>query len=256
MQDITGLVREAASRLEYSELLKASSFTLYDGIHTLPIMDPAMDAGMFLESAKNRGFMDTDEIHLPVSNIRLSLIFDRLMVFFIEWLNGRPITQTLMSCVYFRNIDGVANTVLKIILNVFRHCMRISLKTIMSAGIYFEEDFMPDLKGFTLDTYIDLAEDLRILIITFTNHVQMDSYGDIEQLIHPENVQPVSNQSSYSAILERIKLSLAMFELWTALESYQHNQVPELCAKASGYLIDVVNSALKESNLADGTLKN
>ncbi|KAI8334017.1 Mak10 subunit, NatC N-terminal acetyltransferase-domain-containing protein [Chlamydoabsidia padenii] len=169
-KDITTFLDEATKEMEEGELVHLQSFTLFDAMSAIEIMDPRMDTGMVMEDNESKG---TDyDINQMLSPSQVLWMMDRLLACEMAWLSGHSLAQTVYTCIYFhhvRNQDNppsLSTNVVNLDLlmqAVFRAYMLGSVKTchhiwneMISGNIYEEEDFTTNLFGLSL--YDDISD--------------------------------------------------------------------------------------------------
>jgi hypothetical protein len=105
-------------------------------------MHHKMDAGCEVKSIIPKSSYE------PQSKSRVIALMDSLLSKNMEWMGGALLAMTTHSCVYFKTPPK--NRFLLIFMKLFSFQMMHAYNTIITSQIFFEEDFMADLSGFTL----------------------------------------------------------------------------------------------------------
>lgn len=180
------LLGSAAKELKVGQLVHAEDFNLFDSMSALELMDPKMDSGMLVNGQPPQSIasrLEAGAITLEFSSTRDVLAtIDELFRCEAGWLNGLPLAQTLLSCMYLHKeavralveklvpLDGSLNsldiasavrdnaaTSAKGTLHLVMCAVCVSLmktgnqirEAVLRADIYEEEDFSPG-NGFEL----------------------------------------------------------------------------------------------------------
>ncbi|KZF20686.1 putative amino-acid N-acetyltransferase subunit Mak10 [Xylona heveae TC161] len=97
VRDITTEFRTAASALQIGQLVKDASFTLFESVGALEIMDPKMDSG-YLEPGET---LDEEyDVLRELNPEELLGIMDQLVFHEMAWHMGYPLSQTLFTSTY------------------------------------------------------------------------------------------------------------------------------------------------------------
>eukprot|EP00842_Homolaphlyctis_polyrhiza_P004899 jgi/Hompol1/540/HPOL_001626-RA len=156
-RDITALLDRVPNELELGELLMSKHTTMMDLMHAVPIMEPRMDSGLDVPSEKDRGKLATCDVRFKTSWTlpELTALCDRLLALQMDWLCGQLAAQTVFTCVYLHDIPN-------------------------------EEDFQPDLSGFSLEPHddsIDPDTDLVLLIDHIDNALQTRDFAGLKETV-------------------------------------------------------------------------
>ncbi|ORX60759.1 Mak10-domain-containing protein [Piromyces finnis] len=147
--DITDLVNRATEDFAVGQLLKKDSFTLYETMSAIEIMDPKMDSGMKCKKPK----YDFNSLKTcSISMEQVIKIIDKLNGLEVQWLKGYMIYQTLLTCLFVNDPLNISNSYLKAYVNGLLKCCYYSYNYITTAAVYSEEDFVRDSTGF-IDSY-------------------------------------------------------------------------------------------------------
>eukprot|EP00913_Durusdinium_trenchii_P028563 g26790.t1 len=112
--DLTEVFDQAVSDMTLGEMVESQSFRLFDAMSAIEIMeragatalnaDPKMDTGykssedMTMEKAEALGLVSAEmEPELMVG------LMDRLLMYYLLWLDGHTIVQTCYSCLYLQD---------------------------------------------------------------------------------------------------------------------------------------------------------
>ncbi|KAG0199391.1 hypothetical protein BGX28_007344 [Mortierella sp. GBA30] len=83
--------------MSVGQLIKVESFSLFDAMCAIVIMDPKMDTGMVLDDYLTRPQYDINRLIDPKEFI---WIFDNILVGQMTWLSGHALSQTLFTSCY------------------------------------------------------------------------------------------------------------------------------------------------------------
>lgn len=84
---------------DVGQLVHLQSFTLFDAMSAIEIMDPRMDTGMAIEHT-----FESFDIEKRTSPEDTLGIMDRLVVREMAWISGHSLAQTVYTCIYFHHI--------------------------------------------------------------------------------------------------------------------------------------------------------
>lgn len=85
---------------DVGQLVHLQSFTLFDAMSAIEIMDPRMDTGMLIEETTTNKF----DIHKRLSADQTLGIMDRLVTREMAWISGHSLSQTVYTCIYFHHV--------------------------------------------------------------------------------------------------------------------------------------------------------
>ncbi|KAF9929003.1 hypothetical protein BGZ67_006625 [Mortierella alpina] len=167
-EDVTTLLEAATKDMNVGQLVQVETFSLFDAMCAIVIMDPKMDTGMVLDDYLTRPQYDINRLLNPKEFI---WIFDNILVGQMTWLSGHALSQTLFtSCYILRLFDieldedparnepqdqqgllpQLVSLVLKpCILAIAKSCGLI-LEEMRKGHVYEEEDFMTNSFGVSL----------------------------------------------------------------------------------------------------------
>ncbi|KAL3227940.1 hypothetical protein MRX96_003877 [Rhipicephalus microplus] len=133
-KDITKEFREATRELELGELVHDDSFTLFEAMSAIEMMDPKMDAGMMCNFG-NKKVMNFDQAvsagALKIADLSPAEhigIIDSTLACLVTWLEGHSLAQTVFTNLYLHKPHQVED----------------------KAAVFEEEDFQPVVYGFKL----------------------------------------------------------------------------------------------------------
>ncbi|KAJ8652271.1 hypothetical protein O0I10_012127 [Lichtheimia ornata] len=170
-KDITSFLDEATNDFQVGQLMHLRSFTLFDAMSAIEVMDPKMDTGMAI------GDSTPFDIKQPLDARQILWIMDRLLSCEMGWLSGHSLAQTVYTCIYFHHIHALASeeswpdalrTALKAYLfGAIKCCYYIWIE-MTACNVYEEEDFTTNLFGLSLyeqytDSYVMNLLDVAIM---------------------------------------------------------------------------------------------
>jgi hypothetical protein len=85
---------------DVGQLVHLQSFTLFDAMSAIEIMDPRMDTGMLIEEKPNKF-----DILKKLTTEETLGIMDRLLTREMAWISGHSLSQTVYTCIYFHHIQ-------------------------------------------------------------------------------------------------------------------------------------------------------
>mmetsp|Transcript_42731 Transcript_42731/g.91676 ORF Transcript_42731/g.91676 Transcript_42731/m.91676 type:complete len:726 (-) Transcript_42731:238-2415(-) len=146
--DISEMCGLAVGAMEAGEMMSSSRFHLFDAMSAIEIMDPKMDTGykgdedMTLERAEKEGI-----IKKSLPERELLAIWDRLLMYYMLWMEGHTIVQTIWCCLYLHNLEEYVKPIpsLAAFTDVFLLACRFANKSVFAANIFDDEDYMPML---------------------------------------------------------------------------------------------------------------
>ncbi|KAI9468681.1 Mak10 subunit, NatC N-terminal acetyltransferase-domain-containing protein [Zychaea mexicana] len=165
-KDITQFLDEATDDFQVGQLVHLQSFTLFDAMSAIEIMDPKMDTGMVLDGDDNTS--QTFDINRALDPGELLWIMDRLLSCEMAWISGHSLAQTVYTSTYFHHIRELAseqyekssestirNALKAYLLGSVKCCQHI-FNEMSACNVYEEEDFTTNLFGLSLyEQYTD-----------------------------------------------------------------------------------------------------
>ncbi|CAG8947808.1 unnamed protein product [Penicillium salamii] len=100
-RDITAEFTEAASKLNTGQLVKDETFTLFEAVGALEIMDSKMDSG-YIAPGENleEALEDNYDVRQPLAPEQIVGLMDQLLYHEVAWHKGHPLSQTLFTSIY------------------------------------------------------------------------------------------------------------------------------------------------------------
>ncbi|KAJ5888620.1 hypothetical protein N7495_008661 [Penicillium taxi] len=100
-RDITAEFTQAASQLALGQLIKDETFTLFDGVGALEIMDSKMDSG-YISPGENQvqALEDDYDVRRELTPEEIVGLMDQLLCHEMAWHMGHPLSQTLFTSIY------------------------------------------------------------------------------------------------------------------------------------------------------------
>lgn len=91
-----------------------------------------------------------------MSHEELVAVWDHLLMYFLLWLEGHTIAQTCLCCIYLQDLEGLVRPIplLGVFLDAFLVICRRARGAILRAGVYDDEDFLPNLFGLDLEASV------------------------------------------------------------------------------------------------------
>eukprot|EP00930_Biecheleria_cincta_P038070 TRINITY_DN26155_c0_g1_i1.p1 TRINITY_DN26155_c0_g1~~TRINITY_DN26155_c0_g1_i1.p1 ORF type:complete len:739 (+),score=193.05 TRINITY_DN26155_c0_g1_i1:305-2218(+) len=114
----------------------------------IEIMDPKMDSGynnsedMTLEKAQASGILSEN-----LSNEEIVNVIDRLLMYYLLWLDGHTIVQTCWCCLYLQDPARLLRSMpaLAAFVDAFLIACRKARDLILAGQVYDDEDFVPTM---------------------------------------------------------------------------------------------------------------
>jgi hypothetical protein len=85
---------------DVGQLVHLQSFTLFDAMSAIEIMDPRMDTGMLVEESTEKF-----DILKRLEPEKVLGIMDRLVTREMAWISGHSLSQTVYTCIYFHHTE-------------------------------------------------------------------------------------------------------------------------------------------------------
>ncbi|KAG0232949.1 Mak10 subunit, NatC N-terminal acetyltransferase-domain-containing protein [Mortierella sp. GBAus27b] len=236
-EDVTELLEMATKDMKVGQLVRLESFSLFDAMCAIVIMDPKMDTGMVIDENGTRPPYD---VNRPVNPKEFIWIFDNILVGMATWLSGHALSQTVFTSCYVLRLSEIpeldsaqddippdtlfVSTILRTcVLAVAKSCGLIW--TEMKKGqVYDEEDFMINKFGVSLYENFPFRSMMVLL-----DQAECWMEGSGKQWIESQYESETSN--ILESILSRIRYArssyLALYQLITA-DSSAFSQAAEL----------------------------
>ncbi|KAH8039991.1 hypothetical protein HPB51_009247 [Rhipicephalus microplus] len=155
-KDITKEFREATRELELGELVHDDSFTLFEAMSAIEMMDPKMDAGMMCNFG-NKKVMNFDQAvsagALKIADLSPAEhigIIDSTLACLVTWLEGHSLAQTVFTNLYLHKPHQVEDKVIKAFSVCVLKMVDMIKNFVTKAAVFEEEDFQPVVYGFKL----------------------------------------------------------------------------------------------------------
>ncbi|ORX56320.1 Mak10-domain-containing protein [Hesseltinella vesiculosa] len=193
-KDITQFLDEATQDMDEGQLIHLQSFTLFDAMTAIEVMDPRMDTGMILPENERIEF----DIHQSLDPKQALWIMDRLLNCEMAWLSGHSLAQTVYTSIYFHHIPELLDqppptpptatlaqtmqAVVKAYILTTVRCCRYIWTEMSSGNVYEEEDFTTNLFGLSLYEDIimdmDVFNDLRCALRLLTDAMEKEANAE------------------------------------------------------------------------------
>ncbi|ORZ21043.1 Mak10 subunit, NatC N-terminal acetyltransferase-domain-containing protein [Lobosporangium transversale] len=263
-EDVTALLDSATKDLKVGQLIQLESFSLFDAMCAIVIMDPKMDTGMILDEYAARPHYDVNRLLNPKEFI---WIIDQILIGQMTWLSGHALSQTLFTSCYILRVfeinleireekDDILKASVEFVTIVLKPCVLAIAKTCalisseMKKGqTYEEEDFMTNMFGISLYEQYPMAS---LVAMLDQAEYWMESEG-------ARWIKATNNETEapdlIKAVMERVhyarSLFLSLFQVLAPKCSMFLQAVPQLenvrkhveCIKATHALGIEVNGA-------------
>jgi len=152
--DVTGVCGLAAGGMQLGELVESPHFRLFDAMSAIEIMDPKMDSGF--KSSEDMTLDRAQESGVVAGNLtppQLVAIWDRLLMYYLLWLEGHTIVQTCFCCLYLHDLERLVKPVplFGAFVDALLCACRRARSAVIRAGVFDDEDFLPGMFGIDLD---------------------------------------------------------------------------------------------------------
>ncbi|KAF8947461.1 hypothetical protein BGZ47_009087 [Haplosporangium gracile] len=102
-EDVTALLDTATKDMDIGQLIQDRTFSLFDAMCAIVIMDPKMDTGMVMDDIASFPVFNINKRVTPTEFI---WIFDNILIGQMTWLSGHALSQTLFtSCHILRLLE-------------------------------------------------------------------------------------------------------------------------------------------------------
>ncbi|KAF9352829.1 hypothetical protein BGX26_009366 [Mortierella sp. AD094] len=168
-EDVTSLLESATKDMKMGQLVQLDTFSLFDAMCAIVIMDPKMDTGMIVDDYAKLPQYDVNRLLDPKEFI---WVFDNILVGQMTWLSGHALSQTLFTSCYILRLFEInledessltsSNTQepyppKQFVTLVLKSCALAIAKScgliwseMRKGQVYEEEDFMTNKFGVTL----------------------------------------------------------------------------------------------------------
>ncbi|TPX78573.1 hypothetical protein CcCBS67573_g00158 [Chytriomyces confervae] len=156
--NIDAVVTAAAKQMEPSQMIKLDTFTLWDAMAALQIMEPRMDNGMrSLPTGETKWTVNQAKSIPSFSVDEIIGISDGLVVKLLSWLSGSHLSQTLFSCVLLHDVHACKSDLLRAVLLAFLKIAN-KLKTLIERARIAEDDEFFGVLPFGLSLADEVAD--------------------------------------------------------------------------------------------------
>merc|ERR1719326_94888 len=152
--DITHECTLATQCMSVGEMIESPQFRLFDAMTAIEIMDPKMDSGFNnSEDITLERAVDSGVIAAALKHDGLVAIWDHLLMYFLLWLEGHTIVQTVLSCLYLQDLQAYVKPMplFGAFVDAFLVACRKARGAILRAGVFDDEDFLPNLFGLDME---------------------------------------------------------------------------------------------------------
>ena len=115
---------------DVGQLVHLQSFTLFDAMSAIEIMDPRMDTGMLVEDVQKEF-----DITKKLSAKQTLGIMDGLVSREMAWISGHSLSQTVYTCIYFHHIQALNDMAMPTLVSDMDDIIYGVLKTYVLATI-------------------------------------------------------------------------------------------------------------------------
>ncbi|KAF7713634.1 Uncharacterized protein PECH_006258 [Penicillium ucsense] len=182
-RDITAQFTEAASKLQVGQLVKDESFTLFEAVGALEIMDSKMDSGYIAPGEDHAEALEIKyDSRQDLTAEEVVGLMDQLLCHEMAWHMGHPLSQTLFTSIYIdkllwptpKTIEEAQfdrapseNRIVELVLRAYclallKACDYVHAR-VASEYYYEEEDFVTQLYNRNLLSGIDSSHFYRLL---------------------------------------------------------------------------------------------
>ncbi|VDP19397.1 unnamed protein product [Soboliphyme baturini] len=139
---ITNQFKEAARGLDLGELVRDNTFSLYEGMSAVELMDPKMDPGMLHKRSKCLGFDGAVKCgRLKLKNIpceELVSIMDAMLASFVTWLEGHSTVLTIFTNLYLHKPHLIEDRNMKAFCLLFYKVVNLCCDIVRRADVFEE----------------------------------------------------------------------------------------------------------------------
>ncbi|KAJ3227385.1 N-alpha-acetyltransferase 35 NatC auxiliary subunit [Chytriomyces hyalinus] len=222
--NIDAVVTAAAEQMEPSQMIKLDTFTLWDAMAALQIMEPRMDNGMRSLPTGETKWTVSQAKSIPSFSVDEMIgISDGLVVKLLSWLSGSHLSQTLFSCVLLHDVHACKSNLLRAVLLAFLKIAN-KLKTLIERARIAEDDEFFGVLPFGLSLADEVADaeaveglqsiedfvgnELKVIRTRSDASPQDDSAAPLfEKLIFPESCAADSEKLALiDALMARVRL--------------------------------------------------
>ncbi|GLI79937.1 N-alpha-acetyltransferase, non-catalitic subunit [Penicillium ochrochloron] len=182
-RDITAEFTEAASKLRTGQLVKDETFTLFEAVGALEIMDSKMDSGYIAPGENHAQALEDDyDVRRDLTPEQVVGLMDQLLCHEMAWHMGHPLSQTLFTSIYIDKLlwpvprtiedarfDRVPSEYPLVGLVLRTYCLALVKACdfvharVASEYFYEEEDFVTQLYNRNLLSTFDSSHFYRLL---------------------------------------------------------------------------------------------
>ncbi|KAI8379557.1 Mak10 subunit, NatC N-terminal acetyltransferase-domain-containing protein [Radiomyces spectabilis] len=204
-KDITAFLDDATNDFDVGQLVHLKSFSLFDAMCAIEIMDPRMDTGMIVPGLQPISF----DFKQHLKGQQVMWVMDRLLSYEMAWLSGHALSQTIYTCIYYHHIrelrdipmpsktsslEEILYGALKTYILVTVKCCWYVWTEMTSQNIFEEEDFTTNLFG------LSLFEEHEDGLLMNDLDTAIDLLDHVKQECNPEIVQQLD------ALIDRINI--------------------------------------------------
>lgn len=161
---INSVLSHISTELKLGELMKIGSFTLFEAMGAIEMMDPKIDTGM-ISNKINRKILNLEQSVrcglVKINNFEdneLIGIIDDTYACLVTWLEGNSLAQTVMTNLYLHEPDRVEDRYLRVFSYAMLKITDILKDIVITKYCFEEEDFQPNNYGFNLAANISDAK--------------------------------------------------------------------------------------------------
>eukprot|EP00041_Stephanoeca_diplocostata_P010520 m.167050 g.167050 ORF g.167050 m.167050 type:complete len:724 (+) comp18182_c0_seq1:186-2357(+) len=249
--DCTEMLKATTTELATGELCQVSTFSLYDAISALELMDPKMDSGMVnttqTKKVQIKSHTQALDAGLQVSgfsNSELVHVMDKILSLVASWLHGHTLAQTVFTCLYLHDPTIVQDDILKPYCIGALKVVDIIRELVQRADVYEEEDFQASAQGFYLCEKVPVLASIAELNtqISFLEGTKGDGV--------------ISKDTVAAQVCMRLRLMSTLLSLLNTCTSVAHVQkTVKLCRQLHSHVTSIQSSLLDmDSTASSGSI--
>lgn len=262
--DVTAAFSEAASHLAPGQLVQEATFSLFDAMSAIELMDTKMDAAMqwhrfqdyprTVQEAISKDLLKLEDHSLN----ELVGIIDEVFACIATWLEGHTLAQTVFTCLYLLASGEIITAVLRAFSQAVIKCVGLMRESICRGGVFAVDDqqgvcFGFDMLNATSDTSVAAA--LKDSEERLQNRLRRTSpapsgskaAAGCKGSVAKHNAEDESQSDMLKALIDRIKFTRSFFVMVTSIAKGKSQGIENALLKLTQALslVDPILSSLE-----------
>jgi len=171
-EDMTEALKTGSSELNIGELLHHQTFSLYDSMTAIELMDPKMDYSMIQQEPLTIAQAEKVLTSTPLSHKNILWVMEKVYHQKVLWMQGLSVAQSLYACLYLNvDIDYDKNELLQPFIDGVKFVSVHCYEAIRASICLRDDDYTPTNFNLTLPEALENGDVVAAEIARGEHHV-------------------------------------------------------------------------------------